>query len=105
MPFSFAFAAMSRPSAKLRATFPLPSTCIPSEVPAVAAMGRGFDFSNGSHGLFRRLGSLARLAAHLLADIADAFALVGLGRPDVTQLRGHLAHQFLVDALDLQEDV
>src|SRR5437899_5331564 len=75
------------------------------QVPAIAALRRGFDFPNGAHDLFRRLGRLTRLAADLLADVADAFALVGLGRPDIAQLRGHLAHQFLVHALDLQEDV
>src|SRR4029077_15724052 len=76
-----------------------------AEVPAIALIRRRFDFPNGSHGLFRRLGRLARLAAHLLARVADAFALVGLGRPDVPQLRGHLTHEFFVDAFDLHLDV
>ena len=44
---------------------------------------------------------LAGLAADVLADVADALALVGLGRPDVADLGGHLADQFLVDAFDL----
>src|SRR5438876_942425 len=76
-----------------------------AQVAAIALIRRRFDFPDGSHGLFRRLGCLARLAADLLARVTDAFALVGLGRPYVAQLRGHLTHEFLVDALDLHEDV
>src|SRR3989449_1663143 len=58
-----------------------------------------------SYGLFRRLGSLAGLAPDLLARVADPLALVGLGRPDRADLRRHLAHELLVHALDLHEDV
>src|SRR6266542_1942379 len=76
-----------------------------AEVPAIALMRRRLDLMDGSHDLFRRLGRLARLTPDLLAGVADAFALVGLGRPDVAQLRGHLTHELLVDALDLHEDV
>src|SRR5947199_4755823 len=53
--------------------------------------------------LFRRLGGLAGLAPDLLAHVADPLPFVGLGRPDRTDLRGDLAHELLVHALDLHE--
>src|SRR5579859_6054838 len=43
---------------------------------------------------------LAFLAADLLAGVADALALVGLGRADLADARGHLADQLLVDPAD-----
>src|SRR6267378_3093786 len=76
-----------------------------AEVPAIPLVRRRLDLPNGSHGLFRRLGRLARFAPDLLARVADAFALVWLGWADIAQLRGHLAHEFLVDTLDLHVDV
>src|SRR5690606_11443621 len=44
---------------------------------------------------------LARLAAHGLALVANALALVGLRRPQSADLRSNLADDFLVRALDL----
>src|SRR5437762_2329254 len=43
---------------------------------------------------------LPGLAAHLLALVADTLALVRLRRPDLADVRGHLADLLLVDALD-----
>src|SRR4029450_6313031 len=43
---------------------------------------------------------LTDLPAHVLALVADALALVGLRRPDLPRLRGDLADELLVDALD-----
>src|SRR4030088_3255674 len=48
----------------------------------------------------RSLGCLAGLALYLLAGIADALALVGLRLTNLADVGGHLAHLFLVDALD-----
>src|SRR4051794_11458058 len=45
------------------------------------------------------LPGLPGLAADLLAGVADALALVGLGAADATNARGHLTNKFLVDAL------
>src|SRR5213596_3284986 len=75
------------------------------QVPPVAAAGLRPHFMDRSHGLFRRLGSLAGLAPDLLARVADPLAFVGLGRPDRADLRCHLAHELLVHALDLHQDV
>src|SRR5512140_1566961 len=44
---------------------------------------------------------LAGLAPDFLAHVTDALALVGLGRPDIADLRGDQAHHLLVGALDL----
>src|SRR5215207_1989483 len=48
---------------------------------------------------------LTGLTADLLANVADALALVRLRRPHRTELSGYLAHQFLVRALDLDRGV
>src|SRR5260221_10216730 len=45
-------------------------------------------------------GRLAGLLLQDLADEAEALQLVGIGRPDTTDLRGGLAHLLLVDAGD-----
>src|ERR1043166_5666233 len=45
-------------------------------------------------------GALPDLAANVFAVVADALALVRLGRPDLADLGGDLAHLLLVDALD-----
>src|SRR5207248_6147669 len=47
-----------------------------------------------------RLGTLAHLPADVLALVADALALVRLGRPHLPDLRGRLADDLLVDATD-----
>src|SRR5436305_5950489 len=47
-----------------------------------------------------RLGTLAHLPAHVLALVADALALVRLGRANLANLRGGLADDLLVGALD-----
>src|SRR5436190_16332414 len=46
---------------------------------------------------------LAFLAVDVLAPVADAFALVGLGRPRGADLGGHLTDPLLVDAGDLDD--
>src|SRR2546426_157255 len=75
------------------------------QMPPVAAVGLRPHFMNRSHRLFRRLGGLAGLAPDLLAHVADPLPFVGLGRPDRTDLRGDLAHELLVHALDLHEHI
>ena len=45
------------------------------------------------------LTSLSDLAADVLAGVADALALVGLGLAQLADVRGDLADQLLVDAL------
>src|SRR5262249_61396984 len=45
-----------------------------------------------------RLGTLAHLSADVLALVADALALVRLGRPDLPDLGCRLADDLLVDA-------
>src|SRR5438309_3571263 len=75
------------------------------QVPPVAAALPRPHFMNRSHGLFRRLGGLAGLAPDLLARVSDPLAFVGLGRPDRADLRRYLAHELLVHALDLHDDV
>src|SRR6266571_4340885 len=75
------------------------------KMPPVAAAGLRPDLMNGSHGLFGRLGGLAGLAPDLLAHVADPLAFVGLGWPDPADLCRHLAHELLVHALNLHEDV
>jgi hypothetical protein len=47
--------------------------------------------------LVHRLTGLAGLAANVLAQVADPFALVGLRRPHLADVRRRLAHVFLVD--------
>src|SRR5690348_16209876 len=47
-----------------------------------------------------RLGTFPDLSAHVLAFVADAFALVRLGRADLADLSGRLADHLLVRALD-----
>src|SRR5690606_1159637 len=46
-------------------------------------------------------GSLAGLETDLLARVADALAVVGVGRPEGADVRRHLADGLLVDAADL----
>src|SRR2546426_9897138 len=75
------------------------------QVPPVAAVLLRPHFMNRSHRLFRRLGGLAGLAPDLLAHVADPLSFVGLGWPDRADLRRHLAHELLVNALDLDQDV
>src|SRR5207237_10355621 len=48
-------------------------------------------------------GALASLAAHLLAAIADAFALVRLGLSNHTELGGGLTYQLFIDPLNNNE--
>src|SRR5213594_1387624 len=77
----------------------------PQAPPGAAVLPRP-NLMDRSHGSFRgRLGRLARLAANLLAHVTDALPLVRLGRPHVADLGRHLAHQLLVHALDLDEDI
>src|SRR6476619_6178489 len=47
-----------------------------------------------------RLGTLADLSPHVLALVADALALVGLGRAHLADLGGRLPDDLLVRALD-----
>src|SRR6266516_6740044 len=49
---------------------------------------------------YELLRGLARLAADLLAGVAHALALVGVGAAQAADLGGHLADLLLVDALD-----
>src|SRR6266487_865339 len=44
--------------------------------------------------------AFAHLSPHLLVDVADPLALVGLRRPHLADLRCRLSHHLLVDALD-----
>src|SRR6266513_6502901 len=53
--------------------------------------------TNRRHNL---LNSLALFATNLLARVADAFALVRFRRIKATDVRGHLANQFFVYALN-----
>ena len=63
---------------------------------AVAQLAAALRRVNGAHGL---LGScLAGLAADLLALVADALALVGLGRSHRAKLGGDLADDFSLSA-------
>src|SRR2546426_477005 len=86
----------------LRAAGHLPANPEMAAIPSVCLRA---DLMDLAHSLFRRLGGLAGLAPDLLARVADPLAFVGLGRPDRADLRRHLAHELLVDALDLHEDV
>src|SRR2546422_7659329 len=89
-------------SRSLRAAGHLPANPEMAAIPSVCLRA---DLMDLAHSLFRRLGGLAGLAPDLLARVADPLAFVGLGRPNRADLRRHLAHELLVDALDLHEDV
>src|SRR5699024_3212220 len=56
--------------------------------------------SSHSLPLLRALAGLAFLAAHILAGVADALALIGFRRPLLADFGGKLADLLLVDARD-----
>src|SRR5690606_18718358 len=67
----------------------------------VAAAARGHlalgALDDHRHGL---LTSLSNLATDVLARVADALGLVGVGLAQLADVRSHLADELLVDALD-----
>src|SRR5215472_15110378 len=69
-----------------------------SAVPRTFARTRRWRRSRAS--LTVRLGTLANLSADVLALVADALALVRLGRANLADLGGRLTHHLLVRPLD-----
>src|ERR671934_2472601 len=69
-----------------------------SAVPRTLPRTRRWRRSRASRTL--RLGTLAHLPAHVLALVADALALVRLGRAHLADLGRGLPDELLVDALD-----
>ena len=65
--------------------------------PTVATLSC-LDWSHFAHGVPRTLRALADLSDHVLADVSNALALVGLWRSELSDFRGDLADALLVDA-------